>query len=1041
MKIARFAVHRPVFVTMVTLMVALLGAISLSRLPVDLLPDISFPTLSIRTTYQNASPEEIEELITRPVEQALSAVPGVIEVGSDSSEGSSDVTVTFSWGTDLDTAANDVRDRLDRIISVLPEDAERPILRKFDPANFPILILGASSNLDPIQMRRIIEDEVGYRIERVPGVAAMDIRGGLAREIHVDLKPDSLKALGIPLNSVISKIKTANITLPAGIVESGNYEITLRTPGEYTSLDQLNLTTIAVRNGVTILLNDVADVSDSWEKERRLVRVNGQPGLRVTVNKQSGTNTVDVAQRVLEEIEAINNDIPQLHLVPIIDTSEYIERSITNAGTSAVFGGIFAVIVLMIFLRSIRSTAIIAVAIPISIIATFTMMYFSGFTLNLMTLGGLALGVGMLVDSAIVVLENIFRIRESDYDAMGAAILGSEEVTSAIIASNLTTIVIFLPMIFVRGMAGIMFRQLAYVVSFALLCSLTVALTLIPMLASRFLRVNVKLSGSHRRSDLSVLHTSLESAYKKLLDKALHHRVTVAIAVVAILLGSLLLIPLIGTELMPQSDEGEVRVSVEMEVGTRLALVDDAMRAIEKIVVQEVPEIKNFVTTVGGGMGGYSGSVNEGEIRVALVSQAERTRSSEDVASVLRRKLSAIPGATIRIRAGQGLFLLRRMAGNTERVEVEIRGYDIDTSHVLSEKVMQLVSGIRGVTDARISRATGAQERIVTVDRAKAEAMKVSVQDIAELLQTVMSGTRAGYYRENGDEFSIRVKLKDAEQQTLNEILDLTLVNGDGRPVVLRNFISLRSKMGMIDIERKNQERIVSVQANIAQRDLGSIQDEIREKLRLMPVPRGFSISLGGDFDEQQKTFRELGFGLVLSLLLVYMVMACLYESFRDPFIVMFSVPFAIIGVILILLITGTTFNMQSFIGCIMLGGIVVNNAILLVDYTNLLRRQYGLPLEEAIKEAGRRRLRPIMMTTMTTISGLIPLALGLGEGGETQAPLAITVIGGLLSAGLITLVFIPIVYSLFERNGRSGKITSDISATNGAKPGMEETK
>lgn len=1016
---------------MVTFTVLLLGSLSLMRLPIDLMPDISFPTLSISTTYQNASPEEIEELITRPIEQALSAVPGVEEVVSESSESVSAVSISFAWGTDLDTAANDVRDRLDRVAGVLPEDAERPILRKFDPSSFPILILGASSHLDPLQMRRIIEDEVGYRIERVPGVAAMDIRGGLAREIHVDLKPDRLKALGIPLDGVITSIRTANVTLPAGIVETGNYEITLRTPGEFTGLDQLRNTTIAVRSGISIALKEVADVVDRWERERRLVRINGRPGLRVTVNKQSGTNTVEVAQRVLKEIDAINADLPQLHIVPIIDTSEYIRRSITNTGSSALFGGIFALIVLLVFLRSIRSTAIIAVAIPTSVIATFTMMYFSGFTLNLITLGGLALGIGMLVDNSIVVLENIYRLRESKLEAEQAAILGSEEVTAAIIASTLTTVVIFLPMIFVRGMAGIMFKQLAFVVSFSLLCALVVALTLIPMLSSRFLKAD----GSSKRvplgSRLKNMHDSLDTIYQKLLDKALRHPSFVIITAILILLGSIGLFPLIGTELMPQSDEGEVRISVEMEVGTRLAIVDDAMKSIEEIIFREVSEIKSIVTNVGGG-GWGGGAVNEGDIRIALVPQSQRSRSSEEIAAVLRRKLGAIPGATIRVRAGQGLFLLRRFSGGAERVEVEIRGYDMETSDILAGKVKDLLAEIPGVTDARISRSVGAKEQIVHIDRAKAEMMKVSVQDIAELLQIIMSGTRASYYREGGDEFAIRVKLKDAEKRSLQEILDLTVSNRDGQPVVLRNFVSLLPRKGMIEIERKNQERIVTVRANVEQRDLGSIYNEIRQRLTVIPVPGGFNISLGGDFEEQQKAFRELGMGLVMALMLVYMMMACLYESFRDPIIVMFSVPFAVIGVVLMLLLTGTTFNMQSFIGSIMLGGIVVNNAILLVDYTNLLRRRDGMNLMDAIREAGSRRLRPILMTSLSTSFGLIPLALGLGEGGETQAPLARTVIGGLLSSVLVTLVFIPVMYSLFEKNSFRNRRKGGIPVTTG---------
>jgi HAE1 family hydrophobic/amphiphilic exporter-1 len=487
MNIIGFFVRRPVFITMATLIVIVLGAVSLSRLPIDLMPDITYPTLSIITTYENASPEEIEELITRPIEEAMSAVPGVEEVSSVSSEGSSSVRVTFTWGTDLDTAANDIRDRLDRVAIRLPEEAERPILRKFDLASFPILIMGASSQLDPIQTRRIVDEQIKYRLERVPGVAALDVWGGLEREIHVNLEADKLKALNIPVDQIISRIRTANLTLPAGSIESGDYDITIRTPGEFRTLDQLADTTVAVREGVTIRLGDIASIDDAWTKITRIVRVNGVPGIRLSVSKQSGMNTVQVAKAALKEIEQINKDIPQVQLTTIIDTSDYIQRSITNVGSSAMYGGAFAVLVLLLFLRNIRSTVIIAVAIPVSIVATFALIYFTGFTLNIMTLGGLALGVGMLVDNAIVVLENIFRHRETGEGPRQSAISGTQEVAAAITASTLTTLAVFLPLVFVRGMAGVMFKQLAYVVSFSLLCSLAVALTLIPMLSSRFL--------------------------------------------------------------------------------------------------------------------------------------------------------------------------------------------------------------------------------------------------------------------------------------------------------------------------------------------------------------------------------------------------------------------------------------------------------------------------------------------------------------------------------------------------------------------------
>ncbi len=1018
MKLSRFSVHRPIFTIMVALIVIILGGISLIRLPIDLMPDITYPTLSISTDYENASPEEIEELVTRPIEEAMSAVPGVEEVSSVSTEGRSRVRVSFSWGTDLDAAANDIRDRLDRVIPRLPDDAERPRLRKFDLASFPVLILGAGGNLDPVQMRRIIDDQVKYRIERVPGVAAVDIRGGRDREIHVNLSANKVKALGMPLDQILSRIRTGNVNVPAGTIERGNFEVMIRTPGEYTTLDDIRNAVIAIREGVPIQVRDIAIVEDSWEKITRVVRINGQPGIRLSINKQSGKNTVEVAKGVLREIERINRDIPQISLTPIIDTSDYIQRSITNVGSMALYGGMLAVLVLLFFLRNIGGTAIIATAIPISVVTTFALMYFGGFTLNIMTLGGLALGVGMLADNAIVVLENIFRRRESGGGPEQAAVSGSEEVISPIIASTFTTLVVFLPLIFVRGMAGVMFKQLSLVVGFSLLCSLGVAVTLVPMLAAKMLHLRTRNPaanepGSHKLLTISGrFFTRIENNYKQLLHFALDHRILVVASAVLLLVGSLALIPLVGVELMPSTDEGEVRVNAEMQVGTRLDVLDQKFKVIEAIVKDAVPETKNVVTYIGPSWR-RAGS-HTGTMRIALKPQAQRSRSSEEIATDLRRKLRNIPGVTIRTRTGGGLFILRLGTTDADKVQVEIRGYDLDVADALAERVEQAVERVDGITDAQVSRESGNPEELIVIDRQKAADMKLTVSQIANTLQTVLSGTRASNYREAGDEYRILVKLKDAERMDLRDILDLTLTNADGQPVVLRNVVQVRPRSGPVRIERKDQERIITVSANISGRDMGSILADIRENFRSIPVPRDFSIVFGGDYEEQQKAFRELLLSFVLALVLVYMVMACLYESLRDPFVVMFSVPLAAIGVILMLFLTNTTFNVQSYIGCIMLGGIVVNNAILLVDHTNLLRRRDGMALREAIEEAGRRRLRPILMTAMTTVLALVPLAIGFGEGGEAQAPLARAIIGGLLSSALITLVFIPTVYSIF---------------------------
>ncbi len=1020
MRLSRFAVHRPIFTIMVVLIVLILGGVSLLRLPIDLMPDISYPTLSVSCDYENASPEEVEELISRPIEQAMSAVPGVEEVTSISSEGRCNVRVTFTWGTDLDAAASDIRDRLDRVIPRLPEDAERPVLRKFDLASFPVLILGASSRLDPIQMRQMIDDRVKYRIERVPGVAAMNVWGGLEREIHVNLNADKIKALGLPLELILRRIREGNVNLPAGTIDRGALEVTIRTPGEYSSLDELRETVVAVREGAPIPLREIAEVKDGWLRVSRIIRINGQPGVRLSVNKQSGRNTVEVARGVLEEIERINRDLPQIQITPIIDTSDYIQRSITNVGSSALYGGALAVVVLLFFLRNVRSTVVIGTAIPISIIATFALMYFGGFTLNIMTLGGLALGIGMLVDNAIVVLENIHRLRESGRSPEVSAVEGSTEVTGAIIASTLTTLAVFLPLVFVRGMSGVMFKQLSVVVSFSLFCSLGVALTLVPMLSARLLlRDGGSPSGrSLGREVFRVtgrLFGRLETSYKQLLHFALNHRVLVVLGSLAVLGASLTLIPEVGVELMPSADEGEVRIDAEMEVGTRVEVVDEKFQDLEKIVRRVVPEVEGVVTSTGGshwrGLASHTG-----RMRIALKPESQRSRSSEQIAADLRQKLSNTPGMVVRTRAGQGLFLLRMGRSDTDKVQVEIRGHDLDVADALAKRVEAVVADVEGVTDTKISRESGTPEELILIDRQKAADMKLTVSDIANALQTILTGTRASDFREAGDEYTIRVQLKDAEKTDLRDILDLTLANAAGEPVVLRNVVSVRPRSGPVRVERKDQERVVTISANIHGRDMGSVLSDIRRDLGSVPVPRGFEIVFGGDYEEQQKAFRELLLSIVLALVLVYMVMACQYESLRDPFVVMFSVPLAVIGVILMLFFTESTFNVQSFIGCIMLGGIVVNNAILLVDHTNLLRRRDRLPLREAIEEAGRRRLRPILMTAATTILGLTPLAVGAGEGGEAQAPLARAVIGGLLSSTLITLVFVPVMYSIFER-------------------------
>ena len=1024
MTLAEFSVKRPIVITMLTLIVIILGVVSLSRLRIDMLPSVEMPTLNVRTSYSGASPEVMERVVTQPLEEIIATVPGVEELTSQSSEGNSSVRVTFVWGTDIDTAAIELQSKIESEINELPEDVVRPRVDKFDISSFPVVILGISSKLDPIELTDLVEEQIRYRFARIPGVAQVDIWGGYNREIRVELIPQSIKALGIPLDRILQAIRDANLDRPAGKIEEGKYDITLRAPAEFTSLDQIKNTVLLTRDGAAVTLGQVADVKDTYEKVERIVRVNRKLGLRLGIRKEADENTVEVSRRVLAEIEKVNRDFPQINIIPVINQGNFIERSIQNVAQSVLYGGGLAIVVLLFFLRNIRSTIVISLAIPISIIATFTLLYFGNFTLNLMTLGGLALGVGMMVDGSIVVLENTFRHRDEYSESPEiAAIKGTKEVGPAIIASTITTLVIFLPLIFVKGISGILFKELAYVIIFSLICSLMVSLSLVPMLASRLLEASAqkpkeKKEWISRVIDLSsTLLDSLNSYYREVLGWALSHRRKTILIAALLLFLSFLLYPLIGTELLPPSDEGEVRVNGEMEVGLRLELADEQTKKVEEIVFPAVPELISSVVSVGSSWRGGGGS--RGEINLSLTPLKERSRTNTEIANDLRRRLSGkIPGMDIRVQAPQGQFILNRLiASGNEGLTIEIRGYDLETLDLLSNRVVKAIRDVPGITDTDVSRKAGVPQKEIHVDRNKAADLGLSVRDVTRILETAVAGTRAGEYRTEGNSYRILVQLKDAEKMSIDEILNLTLSTGSGEPVTLRNVVRDESGIGPLIIERKDQQRIAYVDANISNRDIGSVAKDVQELIYQIAKPVGYDISIAGNFEEQQEAFHELVISLVLALVLVYMVLAIQYESLRNPLVVMFSVPVGAVGVLVTLFITNTTLNIQSYIGCIMLGGIAVNNAILLVDQAGQLVRD-GKPVREAVMEAGRRRLRPILMTTLTTIFGLLPLALGIGEGADAQAPLARAVVGGLTGSTIITLVLIPVIYSLFHHKG-----------------------
>lgn len=1027
MKLSELSVHRPITVYMMTSVIVLLGAIAFTRLPVDLMPDVENPTLTVRASYPGVAPEEMENLVTRPLEAALTSAPGIYRINSTSSEGNSNIRIQFDWSVDIDDAADEIRTRLDRARGVLPENVEPPVIFKFDTSQFPIMFLAVSGDMDPRALRTLLEKDIQPRIERVPGVAAVDIRGGLRREIHVTLSTEKLRSYNIPVSQIVSMLRRENQNRPVGPVEEGKYEVLVRSQGEFQNVEQIRNVVLTSRGGTPIFLKDVAEVADTHEEIRQDVRVDDKPGVRFSIRKQSGANTVLVAQAVTAELDRIQKAFPGISVWPIMDSSKFIQQSISNVRDSAISGSILAVMILLLFLRNLRSTLIISAAIPVAVIGTFALMYFNGFTLNTMSFGGLALGVGMLVDNAIVVLENIFRHREGGLTHQEAAVIGSSEVSSAIVSSTLTTVAVFVPLIFLTGMSGIMFMELSWVVTFSLLCSLFVALTLVPVLCSKYLRVRPPDAKSHPWMNRIVqtsgrMLNNLDESYQRAIRWSLAHRKTVVLGATLLFLGSLALVPLIGFEMMPETDENEIRVSIELPPGSRIEATDEISRRIEAIVKRDVPEMEHMMVEVGGG-GWMSSSMNQSDIRVQLTDKTKRQRSSQDIVNAMRSKLNIQPGLIVRARASSGQFMRRMGQNSDDRVSVEIRGYDMLTATDIAKRVKDIVEGVPGVTDATISRREGMPEMVLTVDRTKAASLGLNASDISDTLETVIGGSRASQFREDGEEYNILVRLNEAQRASIGELQHITVMTPAGRAVPIGDLVQSQRREGPVSIERQDQERLVRVSANYANRDLGSIMADVDKELSGLSLPSGFSLNYGGEYEEQQRSFRELLFSLILAITLVYMVMAAQFESLRDPLIILFSIPLAAIGISLMLFLTNTTFNMQAFIGVIMLAGIVVNNAIVLIDYMNLLRRRDKLLLRHAVELAGRRRLRPILMTTLTTVLALVPMALGFGEGAELQAPMARVVIGGLVTSTLITLLFIPTIYTMIEERGLREKV------------------
>ncbi len=1022
MSIPRIAIHRPVTMFMLSLTVLLLGAISLTRLPVDLLPDVSYPSLTVRVGYAGVGPVEIEELIVRPLEQSLAAVPGLEQVNSTAQEGSGTVRLNFVWGTDLNEAADEVRTRVDRIRGRLPVDADPPTIFKFDSNTFPIMGIGVEGDYDRVTLREMAETDLVPRLERVEGVASVTVDGGLRRQIRVELSREKITALDLPVDRIIQTIRTENQNVPLGEVNEGDTTFLLRASSQFESIDDIRNLIVFTRNGIPVYLRDVAEVRDTTEDFRSFTRINGKPGVRMRVTKQSGKNTVAIADDVRAEIVRINRDVQGLQLTVLDDQAIFIEQSISGVRDAALFGAILVIIVIFAFLRNLRSTFIICTSIPISIIGTFALLYFSGFTLNTMTFGGLALGVGMIVDASIVVLENTFRHMEMGKPRMQAAIEGSEEVWSAILASTLTHVAVFVPLLFLSGVSSIIFTQLAIVVMFSLSMSLFVAVTIVPVLCSRLL---VLPKPVHERAGLSGrLFTmsertldSLDTTYRKLLHTALQHRPTVLLTTTAMTVAAIMMLQTIPAELMPQTDEGEVSVNARLAVGSRIERSEATVLQLEDLVNQHVPEMVTLVSSAGGGgwMGGGAGSVS---LTLKLTPKDQRRRSSEQIATDLRAVLVGLPGVSVTTRASGGNQSLSRILGNdsNSRLSVEVRGFSFDDSNRLQQDVLTVLQNTEGVANPQIGRQEGRPELSIRVDRPKAALLGLSVSNVSTAIRTSMAGTQAAVFRERGKEFPIIVRLREEDRERSESVGDVLISTPSGLVLPAKNVLTVDTQRGPTQIDRKNQERIARVNAELqAGVPLGDAVTAVQARLGTLDIPQDFTVGFGAEVETQGQAFNQLQVLLLLAVLLVYAVMASQYESLKDPFIVMFAVPVAIIGVVAMLKLTSTSFSLQAYIGVIMLAGIVVSNAILLVDYTNILRRRDKVPLREAVELAGRTRLRPILMTSLTTMLGLVPMSLGIGEGGELQAPLARVVIGGLAASTLVTLVLVPTMYTLFE--------------------------
>ncbi|MGD0339738.1 MAG: efflux RND transporter permease subunit [Bacteroidota bacterium] len=1040
MWLTRLALRYPISTFLFAMTLLVLGLVSFTQLPIDLLPDISIPTVTTVTYYTGAGPLDMEQSVTRIIERTVSSVNNVDYVQSSTREGVSYVRVNFNWDANLDVGLVDIIQRVNRVLTLLPDGIQQPSALRFDITNLPVCQLVVSGNLDPRDMYDLAYNVIEPQIEHIPGVASASVSGGRIREIHVTIDRNRLQALQLPIQTVTQAVAQSNLIVPSGDLRTGTFDYALKTESQFNVVKPMENIVIRTINGVPVRVKDVALVEDSYQEETEIVRVNGQNGVTLRVQKLSNSNTVEVVDNVIKALPKLTGIPDGITIKLVFDQAQYIRQSINNLQHEALFGAILAMLVVLIFLRNARATTIIFIAIPLSIFVTFIFFRFSGITLNIMTFGGLALAVGRLVDDSIVELEAISRHynqRRTDETKLQATLAAAKEVASPIFVSTLTTVIVFLPIIFLTGVAKLLFIPLTITIAVALFGSFFVSRTVTPLMCLRYLPPEKKYDPESKkwterlRGKSIALVETLDNWYHERLRWALAHRRLVILSILGFAVISLGLWKFIGTEFFPDQDEAQFTVSFRLPVGTRVEETDKVARQIEKIVRDNVPEVLATITDVGvpvsrggGGFGGNNGS-HAGQVRVALSPADQRSRSLFDIANSLRPRLTQIPGAQVFINPGGFLRFLLNF-GSSAPIDVEIRGFDLDAGSALAQRVLAIVRSTPGATDAMVSRDDNLPELRIKIDRDKSGALGVNVADISGTITTCINGSAASQYIDpiTGNQYDIVVRLNEDYRSQIDDLLRLQLPSRSGELVTLGNVAKIERTKSPVQIDRKYQQRIIDVTANVTGRDLGSVAADIQNKINELAVPAGFEVRVTGNVEQQNKTFKDLGLAFALAILLVYVVMASQFQSLLDPFIIMFTVPLGIVGVLWMLFLTHTTLSVNSFQGVIVMVGIVVSNGILLVDYTNRLRAS-GIELHDAVVRAGRTRLKPILMTSLATVLGLIPLAIGFG-GESAQAPLAIAVIGGLTVSTFLTLFLVPTLYTVFEERFKREIINRD---------------